>query len=113
MENKLQIMLDNIDTADTSSRISLTRLMEQCDVQELETAISRILLKIKECREEGNFTCIISNDILEEIFTERDCEAFNEYLITAVVAILRKKGYIVKYEDLMYSDISNIMEINW
>ena len=91
---------------------SLRSLRTQVDADKLQGFIEYINNQIETSTQEGNFSCIISNDALED-FCSTEEEAFDDALIQYVVQYLRSIGYKVKYEELIYSDISNLIEITW
>lgn len=111
--SNLDRMLNVIPTKDKVHKLALSTLVEQCDLEKLSTALTRIKEGIDSSIDEGAFSCIISNDILEDLFTANNEEAFDDTLVLAVVKILRELGYKVKYMELIYSDISNLLEISW
>lgn len=91
---------------------SLNSLREQLDHTKVEQALKRVKDIIQTSASEGSFSCMISNDVLEDLFTTEE-ECFDDALIQYVVHFLRRFGYKVKYDELIYSDISNIIEISW
>lgn len=91
---------------------SLNSLREQLDRNKVEQALKRVKDIIQTSASEGSFSCMISNDTLEDLFTTEE-ECFDDALIQYVVHFLRRFGYKVKYDELIYSDISNIIEISW
>lgn len=105
-------MMTEIYDAKQSQLKSVSNLERQVDETALNTAINRINDAIQVATDEGSFSCMISNDILEDLFLS-DEEAFDDTLIQCVVGKLRIAGYKVKYDELIYSDISNIIEISW
>lgn len=109
----------NIDTyavdivkADVARMNSLQSLMNQVDKAKLYVCLTRIRDLINTGIEEGCFSCIVSNDMLEDLFSTED-ESFDDALIQYVVHFLKLAGYKVKYDELIYNDISNLIEISW
>lgn len=98
--------------ADVARLNSLQSLMSQVDKVKLHTCLTRIRDVINTSIEEGCFSCIISNDMLEDLFSTEE-ESFDDALIQYVVHFLKLAGYKVKYDELIYNDISNLIEISW
>ena len=101
-----------IPFASYSKQASLNNLRSQLNKEKLSAFMDHIDKLIETSIQEGNFSCIVSNDMLEDYCSTEE-EAFDDALIQYVVQYLRSLGYKVKYEELIYSDISNLIEINW
>ena len=111
-DNAIDEYAVGIVKADVARLNSLQNLMSQVDKVKLHTCLTRIRDVINTGIEEGCFSCIISNDMLEDLFSTEE-ESFDDALIQYVVHFLQLAGYKVKYDELIYNDISNLIEISW
>lgn len=111
-DTNLETYVIDIVKADVARMNSLQSLMNQVDKAKLCVCLTRIKDLINTGIEEGCFSCIVSNDLLEDLFSTED-ESFDDALIQYVVHFLKLAGYKVKYDELIYNDISNLIEISW
>lgn len=102
----------SLPLASKAKDITLNALCQMVPQQKLEEACRRITDLIMKSAEQGCSSCIVSNDTLEDLFSAND-EEFDIELVECVLAHLKLCGYKVKYDELIYGDISNLMEIKW
>lgn len=62
--------------------------------------------------EEGSFSCVIRNDMIEDLFS-LDSNSFDDTILQWVINTLRSLGYKVSENELVYGDPSNYIEISW
>lgn len=102
----------SIPEASRAKDVTLQALYDMVPKQKLEEACKRISDLIMQNAAQGCSSCIVGNDTIEDLFSAND-EEFDIELIECIVVFLKRAGYKVKYDELIYGDISNLMEIKW
>lgn len=92
---------------------SLDNLYKMINKEKLESATQKIDSLINEKSKEGLFQCIITNDVLEDLFLDENEQCFDDTILLYIINSLRLNGFEVKYEEIIYDNTSNLIEISW
>lgn len=91
---------------------TLTNLKNLIGEEKVKEVVKPITDLIEVSMEEGSFSCIITNNMIEELFS-LDSNSFDDTILQFVINMLRELGYKVSDNELVYGDPSNYIEISW
>lgn len=111
--NKMEKALSQILPSNSVRDMTLLKLQSTLDIEKIDNVFTKISNLINQSIEDKKFYIILDNEFIDEFFVSTEEEALDEDLIEFTVNYLKREGYTVNYDEILYNDFKSIIEIHW